>query len=224
MNNNNYFVISGWMVNELGLKGIKRDIYAIIYGFTQNYETKFNGSLSYFQEFTGASRQSVITALKELVEADLIYKEHIKNGCLYWSKNLTSCKQNQSKNLTSTSLKIRPAIDKDNLNRPIINNNIKNKSTILTDSELADLIEKEFCNAQVTQKFFEYVEMRKGQGKNKAIRTTATLTSCINKLRKYAKSPKQAIQILSNSIENCWTGIFPLKEEIKEEVEIPYAN
>lgn len=222
MNNNNYYVICGWMINELGLKGIKRDVYAIIYGFTQNYDTKFNGSLTYLQEFTGASRQSIVAALKELTEEELIEKEVVKNGCRYWSKNLTSLQEKWSKNLTETSQKILQPINQDNNNKLYINKKINNnKSTILTDSELRDLIEKEFNNVAVTHKFLEYVEMRKGQGKNKAVRTQATLTSCINKLRRYARTSNEAVEILTNSIENCWTGLFPLKKIDKDE--IPYG-
>ena len=38
---NNYFQISGWMLNRLKLKGTDLQIYAIIYGFSQEGQGEF---------------------------------------------------------------------------------------------------------------------------------------------------------------------------------------
>jgi hypothetical protein len=73
------------MTNELGLKGITRDVYAIIYGFSQKTGQTYNGSISYLTEFTGASRKSVILALKELVNKGYLHKEDI------WKGNIKYC-------------------------------------------------------------------------------------------------------------------------------------
>lgn len=111
-----------------------------------------------------------------------------------------------------------------NINKKEIN---KEKSTILTDSELYSLIEAEFKDADVCQKFKDYAEMRKAMGKNKAIRTLSTLNSCISKIRKYAKTKEEAIEILDYSIVNCYQGLFDKfgyeKKSVNKE-EIPYAN
>lgn len=77
----NYYVVQGWMATQLGLKGTKRDVYAIIYGFTQNNETEFSGSLSYLQEWCNVSRVTIIKCLQELVDEGLIVKtEEYKNN------------------------------------------------------------------------------------------------------------------------------------------------
>ena len=77
----NYFQISGWMLNRLNLKGIQLEIYAIIYGFSQDGESEFTGSIQYLCEFTGTSRPTVIKALKELTEKNYLLKdEKIING------------------------------------------------------------------------------------------------------------------------------------------------
>ena len=47
----NYYVVHGWLKNSLGLKGTKRDIYAIIFGFSQDGECEFTGSIKYFEEW-----------------------------------------------------------------------------------------------------------------------------------------------------------------------------
>ena len=73
--NNTYFIVFSWMQNQLGLKGTERDVFAIIYGFSQDGVNKFTGSLNYISSFLKVSRQSVINALASLVEKDYIIKE-----------------------------------------------------------------------------------------------------------------------------------------------------
>lgn len=72
--NDNYYVVHGWMRNELNLSGIDLDIYAIIYGFSQDGETEFTGSIQYLCDFTGASKPTVINSIKRLVDAEYIIK------------------------------------------------------------------------------------------------------------------------------------------------------
>lgn len=80
----NYFQISGWMLNRLKLKGTDLQIYAIIYGFSQDGESQFTGSLQYLCDFTGTSRPTVIKALKSLVEKEFIIKtENNINGVIF---------------------------------------------------------------------------------------------------------------------------------------------
>ena len=72
--NDNYYVVHGWMRNNLNLSGIDLDIYAIIYGFSQDNEAEFTGSLQYLCEFTGASKPTVINSLKRLIDDQYIIK------------------------------------------------------------------------------------------------------------------------------------------------------
>ena len=71
----NFYTTFGWMKNKLGLKGNKRDIFAIIYGFTQDGETEFTGSTSYLADWLDISRQTVIKILQELVSDNLIIRK-----------------------------------------------------------------------------------------------------------------------------------------------------
>lgn len=72
----NYYVIQSFMTTELGLKGIDKEIYAIVWGFSQGDNT-FNGSLSYLEEITGYSRPTVVSSLKKLVKRGLLVKKDI---------------------------------------------------------------------------------------------------------------------------------------------------
>lgn len=71
----NYILVCGWMVTELGLKGNELLLYAMIYGFTQDNETEFSGSLTYMQEWLGVgSRHTVLDALERLIAKGYIKK------------------------------------------------------------------------------------------------------------------------------------------------------
>lgn len=74
MKNENYILIQGWMINELKLSGNELLVYSIIYGFSQDGESSFQGSSNYIAECLNISQRSVFTILQKLVEKDLIKK------------------------------------------------------------------------------------------------------------------------------------------------------
>ena len=77
---NNFFVTEGWMTNRLNLKGNSRNVFAIIYGFSQDGYTWYEGSQDYLAEWCNATTQGISKNLKELVEKDLIIKQNVKRG------------------------------------------------------------------------------------------------------------------------------------------------
>ena len=77
----NYYVTSGWMINRLGLSGRELQVYAIIYGFTQDAESEFNGSITYLTEWLGTSNRNTVTrTIKALVDKGLIDKRQVENN------------------------------------------------------------------------------------------------------------------------------------------------
>ena len=70
----NYVVIQGWMLTRLGLKGNELMIYAVIYGFTQNGETEFVGSMKYLADWTNSTVESVRKCIKSLIDKGYIIK------------------------------------------------------------------------------------------------------------------------------------------------------
>lgn len=70
----NYFTVHGWMITRLKLKGTALTVYAVLYGFSQDGESEFRGTLDYIAEFAGISRPTVKRALKELNEQGLVKK------------------------------------------------------------------------------------------------------------------------------------------------------
>ena len=75
MQNEQFITIQGWMRNELGLKGNELLVYALIYGFSQDEESEFTGSIGYISDWTGATKQTVHNTLKSLHEKELLHKE-----------------------------------------------------------------------------------------------------------------------------------------------------
>ena len=111
MNNDNYLVIQGWMRNELNIKGNELMVYALIYGFSQDNESEFNGSANYIADWIGSSRQTVHNVLKSLCDKGLLHKrEENRNGVKFCSyKALHPVKKfdrGVSKNLTGGCQKI----------------------------------------------------------------------------------------------------------------------
>lgn len=88
----NYIVIQSFMIKDLNLKNNELLVYAIIYGFSQDGENKFKGSLQYLADWTNSSKASVQNNLKSLVDKGYIEKEeqYINNikFVAYYANNL----------------------------------------------------------------------------------------------------------------------------------------
>ena len=132
----NFFLVSGWMLNRLNLKGVSLLVYSIIYGFSQDGESYFTGSLQYLSDFTNASKPTIIKAVKELVEKGLVIKyENEMNGVKFnkYRANLLVVK-----NLYQGSQEILPGGSKETLlggSKETLPNNISldNKDNISND-------------------------------------------------------------------------------------------
>lgn len=75
----NHYLIFGWMMNRLGLKGNKLIVYAIIYSFTQDGESKYYGGRKYMAEAAASSLPTIDRALQELEAEGYIHKEERDN-------------------------------------------------------------------------------------------------------------------------------------------------
>lgn len=65
------------MVNDLKLSGNNLLVYALVYGFSQDGESKFTGSLAYICETLNISKPTAIKALDFLYESGFIGKNEI---------------------------------------------------------------------------------------------------------------------------------------------------
>ena len=110
--NENFIVVQGFMVNELELKGNELLTYAIIYGFSQDGESEFTGSLSYLQHWVGYTKKTAITTLQSLVKKGLIERrERTINNVKFNAYRITPV----VKNLHRGGEKITPNNIEDNI-------------------------------------------------------------------------------------------------------------
>lgn len=74
MRKDGYVVVQPWMVTDYNLNGNKLLIYALIWGFSQDEQSCFYGSVSYIVEYFQLSKRAVLNLLAELEKDGLIRK------------------------------------------------------------------------------------------------------------------------------------------------------
>lgn len=94
------------MVSELKLKGLERDIYAIIFGFCQN-EEYHKIYLNYFMDWTNSTSRGCRKAINSLVTKNLILVRACPGKASYYNINPNAVKD-----------AIRSAYDKKAVRRP----------------------------------------------------------------------------------------------------------
>lgn len=151
----NYLTIQGWMVQDLKLNSNSLLTFALIYGFCQDTQSEFTGSINYICNWLNCSRPTVIKALNELVELDIIIKtEKIINGVQFNTYKINLGIVNKlcrgSKETLQGVVKKLDGGSKETLHNN--NNKYTNKENIYIDSE--NLINKQL------QAFTEVLEMQ----------------------------------------------------------------
>lgn len=73
--NEHYITIQEFMVNDLELSGNELIAYALIYGFSQDGESYFKGSLSYVAKWLNCSKATACTILNKLAEDGFLEKK-----------------------------------------------------------------------------------------------------------------------------------------------------
>ena len=237
MNDYNYYQISGWMINQLGLKGIELQIYAIIYSFSQDGETEFAGSINYLCECTNCSRPTVMKSLSQLVDKGFINKKvEIINKVQFnrYSIDLQTVKNMVVKNLYGGSKETLQGGSKETLQgvvknlyggskETLPNNNIYNNIYTNKDNnkekekdkspariDLNAIIESYTESKELQQALKDFLKTRKAL---KAPMTDRALQLCLNKLDNLGSSEAEKIAIINQSIERGWKGIFELKDK-----------
>jgi len=87
----NYIIVPGFAIVKLGLSGNELLCYSLIYGFSQDGETEFKGSLSYLSSALNVTKANAKAILDRLIGKGLIIKrEEVVNGvkfCRYSCNN-----------------------------------------------------------------------------------------------------------------------------------------
>lgn len=217
MKENTYIVIQSWMISELDLKGTELIVYATIFGFSQDGESRFKGSRQYLAKWCNGTTRSVQTALNSLVERGLIQKfENLVN-------NVKLCEY--AVNFTSGE-KISPPSEKSSFNN--IDNNIEESNFIneITTQPEDDCSSKGYSKEELRN---EFLGSAKKNTRRRPISSRPTLfDKCVAEIDKYTDRPElreKLIQFLKIRLEvkdkpfgiESWRGVLDkLDQAVKE--------
>lgn len=93
-----YIVIPSFAREMLNLKGAELLIFSIIYNFSQDGRSGYSGGMSFLESWVG-SRQTVVTALKQLQKKDLIFRVPLnQKRFIYYTKKGVNFQQSYLEN------------------------------------------------------------------------------------------------------------------------------
>ena len=204
-----YIVIQDWMIADLQLRGNELLTYALIYGFSQDGESEFKGSLKYISSFLGVSKSTAQRNLENLVNRGVIEKRVEEISGVKFNRYIarekaeppivkmgTGCSQNGYGGVVK--------IGTNNTNIYNTNNNTSNN----TKDKGAPA--RYFEDEELNNKFLEFLSMRKKI--RKPVRTDRALKALLKKLHELSGGDVGLMkQIIDQSLDKEWLGLFELK-------------
>ena len=156
----------------------------------------------------GISRQNVRTALTKFKKYDFLTYESTKTGILVSIVNWGLYQGGKAIVNQSDNPKVINV-------SPIRNQSLTtNKNDKNFENEKKFIYINEFTrNKLLIETIIDFIKMR---SEIKKPMTDRAVQLMLNKLKNLSYEEKIQIKILENSIENCWQGIFPLREDNKE--------
>ena len=164
-------------------------------------------------EETGLSKNTLLKCLNELEEKGYIkrVKEKGENNKYYINSSIkidtsTSIKINTSEDVTSIKNDTRGSIKNDTLK--VLNTSNKKEKEKKTNID--KIIEAYTKNDLLIEAIKDFIKMR---STIKKPLTDRALKGILNKLDNFASNDLDKVEILENSIMNCWQGVFELKNK-----------
>jgi hypothetical protein len=223
-----YGIIPKVVMRDKNLSIEAKAIYAYLTAFAGDKKTCYP-SRDLMCEELGISINRFTKHLKTLKESGYIKVERIKSGNLK-AKNIYEIimderdrcinfrdienKYHENKDIENEYLENEytnnNSLNNNSLNNNSVNNNsINKKEKKKKKTDLDILINEYTSNSFLQETIIDFMKMRKSIKKPV---TERGLKGILNKLDKLATTDDIKIKILENSIENCWRGVFPLKD------------
>ena len=212
----NFIAIQGWMLNKLNLKGNELIVYAVIYGFSQDDESRFTGSRRYLAEWCGCTLKTVDNALSSLVAKGLIAK-HDKtiNGVHLCDYSITQV----GKNLQQGTVKITQGVGKilQQGTVKITHHNIEDTLDVDTLEDKKErkrhsfdaIINAYTDNPSTRELLGEWLQNRKAK---RAAMTDNAIKRNIDKLDQYARESRMSVDdYLAEVVRRGWTAFYAIK-------------
>lgn len=219
-----YIVIQDWMISDLQLKGNELLTYALIYGFSQDGESEFKGSLKYISEFLGISKSTAQRSIEKLVDRGIVEKRVEEISGVKFNrymahekadtpivKTSTGCSQNDHRGIVKMTMGYSQnehgGIVKMTTNNTNIYNTNNNTSNNTKDKGAPT---RYFEDEELNNKFLEFLSMRKKI--RKPVRTDRALKALLKKLHELSGGDVGLMkQIIDQSLDKEWLGLFELK-------------
>jgi predicted transcriptional regulator len=210
------------MVTDLKLSGNDLMVYAIIYGFSQDGESRFTGSLQYLADWCNATKAGVQKNLKNLMDAGLIEKyETFKNNIKFCEYSCTPCN------------KVAHPMQQSCINN--IDNNIE-ESNIINDISTQtqdDCSSKGYSKEELKEEFLGSVS--KPKSKRSTIRKPTLFDKCVAEIDKFTDLPElrdALIQFLKIRLEvkdkplgiESWKGLLKKLDQAVAECQREYVD
>ena len=204
-----YIVIQDWMISDLQLKGNELLTYALIYGFSQDGESEFKGSLKYISEFLGISKSTAQRSIEKLVDRGIVEKRVEEISGVKFNRHMAREKADTPivKMTTGYSQNDHGGIVKMTTNNTNIYNTNNNTSNNTKDKGAPA---RYFEDEELNNKFLEFLSMRKKI--RKPVRTDRALKALLKKLHELSGGDVGLMkQIIDQSLDKEWLGLFELK-------------
>lgn len=155
----------------------------------------------------GISRQNVRTALTKFKKYDFLTYESTKTGMLVSIVNWGLYQG--EKNSGNQAINPKATNKSPSYNQPLTTNK-KDKNNKNVENEKKFIYISEFTeNKLLIQTILDFMKMRAEINKPM---TDRALQLMLTKLKSLSNNEEIQIKILENSIENCWQGVFPLRD------------
>lgn len=225
MRKDGYVVVQPWMVTDYNLNGNKLLIYALIWGFSQDDQSCFYGSVSYIVDYFKLSKRAVLNLLGELEKDGLIRKwSETVNGRptnRYAALRPAECSSASDgcKKCTSTGAESAPKKEKEKANNNKPRAGAREEPDGLTVAEVFDEFSRGGPSGlyDALMDFDQYRRELAKKDKKKLWTPLVAKKICKSIKRLVEESGVQdrtgyAIAMLNQSIENGWTGVFAVKD------------
>ena len=209
-----YIVIQDWMISDLQLKGNELLTYALIYGFSQDGESEFKGSLKYISEFLGVSKRTAQRSIENLVDRGIVEKRVEEISGVKFNRYMAHEKADTPIDKMTTGYRQNDhgGIDKMTTNNTNIYNTNNNTSNNTKDKGTPAKKEPEqyFEDEELNDKFLEFLAMRKRV--RKPVQTDRGMKMLLTSLHKLSGGDVELMkQIIDQSLDNEWKKFVAVK-------------
>ena len=215
--------ITNELINYEGLKANAKILLLVLMTHRNREKGYAYPSQSTLIKKTGLSKNTLLKCLDELEKEGYIkrFKEKGENNKYYIDINFINSKVGTSiKNNTSSSIKIDTSEDitsiKNNTRGSIKIDTLKvrdisnKKEKENNKSNIDKIIEAYTKNDLLVEAIRDFIKMR---STIKKPLTDRALKGILNKLDTFTTNDLDKVEILENSIMNCWQGVFELKNK-----------